>query len=237
MREYCGEHNGQDMKEEAARSGLDISMLTAAFGLAAALHDGQVRKGSEAPYLGHLLGVTELVMAFGGTSIEIAAALLHDAVEDTGGRARLVDIERTCGAEVATIVDACSDSFTDTTAGAHKEAWLVRKSRYIDHLASGDVPNGAVLVSACDKLHNLATTRLDFEAVGEPVWERFKTGYPGQLWYYRSVLGLYRSSPDPRVREVAQRLGRELHLLEDALQQAGHNLSDTDDLPFEEEST
>jgi hypothetical protein len=39
------------------------------------------------------------------------------------------------------------------------------------------------------------------------------------------------------VREVAQRLGRELQLLEDALQQAGHNLSDTDDLPFEKEST
>jgi len=227
---------GQDKKGQAAREGLDISMLTAAFGLAATLHNGQVRKGSEAPYLGHLLGVAELVMVFGGTSIEIAAALLHDAVEDTGGRARLMDIERTCGTEVAAVVDACSDSFTDTTTGVRKEAWLVRKSRYIDHLASGDLPNGAVLVSACDKLHNLSATRLDFEAVGEPVWERFKTGCPGQLWYYRSLLGVYRSSPDPRVGEVAQRLGRELQLLEDALQQAGHDLSVSDDLPFDEES-
>ncbi len=207
------------------RSGLEVARLSAAFGLAAIVHADQVRKGSATPYMAHLLGVTELVWVHGGTDIEAAAALLHDAVEDGGGAPRIDDITKACGAEVAAIVSACSDSFVDTTGGAGKVDWLVRKRTYIDHLQSTDAQPGALLVSACDKLHNLTATRKDYEADSEPIWGRFKTGWQGQLWYYRSLLGVYIACGDSRVRVVAGQIAGELGDLEDALRRRGHDVA------------
>ncbi|RME37216.1 MAG: bifunctional (p)ppGpp synthetase/guanosine-3',5'-bis(diphosphate) 3'-pyrophosphohydrolase, partial [Deltaproteobacteria bacterium] len=57
----------------------------AALVYAAQLHRQQVRKGSQTPYLAHLLAVTALVLEAGGDEDEAIAALLHDAVEDQGG--------------------------------------------------------------------------------------------------------------------------------------------------------
>jgi GTP pyrophosphokinase len=205
------------------RSGLEVARLSAAFALAAIVHADQVRKCSTTPYMAHLLGVTELVWVHGGTDTEAAAALLHDAVEDGGGDKRITDITRACGADVAAIVSACSDSFVDTTGGANKLDWLTRKRKYIDHLESTNLQPGALLVSACDKLHNLTATRKDYEVEGEPVWSRFKTGWRGQVWYYRSLLPVYTACDDPRVTVVASQIQAELGDLENALRQRGHD--------------
>lgn len=204
---------------------IDADLLANAFGLAVSIHARQLRKGSNTPYLGHLLGVTDLVFLFRGSDIEAAAALLHDAVEDGGGAAALDKVRSACGSDVAAIVEACSDSFIDTTGGKAKEAWLSRKRRYIHHLGGADVPSGAVLLSACDKLHNLTGTRIDYESAGEVVWERFSKGWAGQVWYYRSLLPVYEAAADSRVCPVARRLGIELRLLETALVEQGHDLS------------
>lgn len=166
---------------------------------------------------------------FGGSDVEAAAALLHDAVEDGGGETGLADISSACGDEVAAIVAACSDSTTDTTAGARKDPWVARKRRYLMHLGEPTIPRGAVLVSACDKLHNLTATRADYAMVGEELWGRFKTGWAGQVWLYRSLLEVYKDSQDPRVAPVAVRLGFELELLEHALCVHGHDLSNLGD--------
>lgn len=202
-----------------------VTVMARAFALAATVHAGQVRKGSDTPYLAHLLGVAELVVTLGGSEIEVAGALLHDAAEDGGGQARLDDISDQCGDAVAGIVAACSDSYVDTTSGAVKEAWLSRKQRYIDQLRAPDVADGAVLVSVCDKLHNLAATRSDYEAIGEPVWARFKTGWAGQVWYYRALLEVYLACPDHRVGRAGASLRSELERLEAALVRHGHDLS------------
>jgi hypothetical protein len=131
----------------------------------------------------------------------------------------LADIEKACGAPVA----ACSDSFTNASV-AGKEAWVPRKQRYVDHLHTSDVPVGAVLVSVCDKLHNLTATQFDYETLGEPLSGRFKTGWAGRVWYYRSLLDTYLACADPRVRKAAVQLGSKLELLEAALQRNGHDL-------------
>ena len=60
-------------------------------------HAQQLRKGTAVPYVAHLLGVTALVLEDGGGEDEAIAALLHEAVEDQGGRARLSDIEERFG--------------------------------------------------------------------------------------------------------------------------------------------
>jgi hypothetical protein len=212
----------------ARDDGWDYRRLEAAFRLAAESHRGQPRKGSDIPYLSHLLGVAELVMNFGGDDIETAAALLHDAVEDGGGRKRLEEIEAACGPEVARIVDLCSDSDVDTSTGHEKAPWLERKQRYIDHIgadADGAGPNqGALLVSACDKLHNLSSTVHDYDDLEREGWTRFKTGWSGQVWYYRELLQRYGQVGDELVLRVAEAIAGQLATLESRLRAGGHDV-------------
>jgi (p)ppGpp synthase/HD superfamily hydrolase len=56
------------------------------------VHGGHVRKGTNIPYFSHLMAVSATVIENGGSENEAVAALLHDAVEDQGGRPRLKDI-------------------------------------------------------------------------------------------------------------------------------------------------
>src|SRR4051794_37629048 len=109
----------------------------AAFLFARELHAGQKRKGTEIPYLAHLLAVSALVLEDGGDEDEAIAALLHDAVEDQGGRTTLERIREQFGTNVAAIVAACSD--TDLHA---KPPWRERKSAYIQHLRDPEIPPG-----------------------------------------------------------------------------------------------
>jgi (p)ppGpp synthase/HD superfamily hydrolase len=219
------------MAEGVGRRVIDSNLLTAAFALAAEAHRTQARKGGTVPYLTHLLGVAELVWLHDGTDVEAAAALLHDAVEDGGGKKMLTRITDRCNKVVAGIVQGCSDSLVDTTAGAGKEPWLERKERYLAGLGAHDP--STLLVSACDKLHNLRATRVDYEVLGDALWSRFnpESGWRGQLWYYTELLRIYREHGERRVRQVAELMGVELAGLRALLSARGHDPSDLDQ-PF-----
>lgn len=151
---------------------------------AARLHANQVRKGSDVPYISHLLAVTALVIEDGGDEDQAIAALLHDAVEDQGGYKTLAEIRRLYGGHVAEIVEALTDAFTNP-----KPPWRERKERYLDHLrqATPEVRR----VSLADKLHNARSILRDLRSDGEGVWDRFNGGKEGTLWYYRSLLGVF----------------------------------------------
>ena len=82
-----------------------------AFRYAHEVHNDQTRKGTTAPYVGHLMGVASIVLDDGGTEDEAIAGLLHDAAEDHGGRPRLEDIRARFGDQVARIVEDCTDSW------------------------------------------------------------------------------------------------------------------------------
>lgn len=143
------------------------------------LHREQTRKGSGAPYVAHVLGVSSLVLEYGGDEDCAIAALLHDAVEDQGGAAALEQIG-VFGSRVTAIVVACSDSM-----GEPKPPWRDRKEAYIRHLPSASAD--AQLVSACDKLHNARAILSDYRVLGEALWSRFTGGREGVLWYYQAV--------------------------------------------------
>src|SRR5512142_2644091 len=85
------------------------------------VHGGQVRKGTSIPYVAHLLAVAATVLEYGGSEDMAIAALLHDAVEDQGGEARLGDIRNRFGDHVADIVRSCSDSVVNASGGQPKE--------------------------------------------------------------------------------------------------------------------
>lgn len=150
------------------------------------IHRKQTRKQSEVPYVSHLLGVASLVIEENGTQTQAIAALLHDAVEDQGGLQRLDEIRDRFGSGVADIVEACTDSSEEP-----KPAWRPRKEAYLAHLPS--VPSEALLVSVADKVHNARSILMDLRSGGVGMFERFTGGRDGTLWYYRSLVGIYRS--------------------------------------------
>jgi len=180
----------------------DFSLVLAASSYAAEVHRHDVRKDTTIPYLSHLWSVAALVLEQGGDDHQVAAALLHDVVEDHGGVDQLHEIRTMFGADVAYLVEALSDSVVDTTAGEKKAPWRPRKEQYLDHLATAD--ERVALVSACDKLHNARCILADLRAEGAPMWERFNESDPGaQLWYYESLVSKLRANvPAPLAAEL-----------------------------------
>lgn len=81
-----------------------------ALSYAESLHRKQKRKGTDIPYISHLLIVSSLVLENGGSEDQAIAALLHDAVEDQGGEPRLFEIRQKYGDAVAQIVADCTDA-------------------------------------------------------------------------------------------------------------------------------
>jgi (p)ppGpp synthase/HD superfamily hydrolase len=157
---------------------------------AADLHRQQRRKGTDTPYIAHLLAVAAIALEHGASEDEAIAALLHDAVEDQGGAARLKEIRARYGDIVAEIVAGCTD-----TDEQHKPSWRPRKERYLARLRHE--PASVRLVSAADKLHNARSVLADYRALGEDLWPRFTGGREGTLWFYRAVVEALRYARQP----------------------------------------
>ena len=148
------------------------------------LHRKQSRKGANIPYISHLLSVAALVLENGGDEDEAIAALLHDAVEDQGGKATREAILNMFGKRVTEIVDGCTDADT-----IPKPPWRERKEQYIERLrhASSSVRR----VALADKLHNARSILRDLSRDGEAIWDKFKGRKEGTLWYYRTLLEVF----------------------------------------------
>ncbi len=167
-----------------------------ALGYTVGLHAEQPRKGSNIPYISHLLAVTAIVLEHGGTEDEAIAALLHDAIEDQGGAPTRDAIRHRYGKKVVAIVDGCTDA--ETTP---KPPWRERKEAYVAHIAHAS--RSVRLVSATDKLHNVRSIIADYRQVGDKVWKRFTGRRDGTLWYYRALVDAFRAvEPSPLVDEL-----------------------------------
>jgi (p)ppGpp synthase/HD superfamily hydrolase len=175
---------------------------------AADVHEGQVKKGTEIAYLSHLLSVSALVIENDGDEDEAIAGLLHDSVEDRGdtyesrhgatpptGRGALKhDIGKLFGERVRDLVMHCTDDeYLPEGKPSQKgtpEEWKARKRAYLDKLAK-QADTGALRVSCADKLHNARAILVDYETLGDEVWQRFRAkNKTDQLWYYRSLAGI-----------------------------------------------
>ena len=151
---------------------------------AAEVHKTQKRKGTDIPYIAHLLAVASIALEYGANEDEAIAALLHDAPEDAGGQDRLEEIRQQFGDIVADIVQDCSDTFD-----IPKPPWKKRKKEYIDSIEGKS--SSSRFVSAADKLHNARSILLDYRTIGDALWPRFATGKVDVLWYYRSLVTAY----------------------------------------------
>jgi len=168
-----------------------------AFAVARRYHADQTRKTDDTPYISHLMAVSALVTEHGGSQVQAAAALLHDAIEDTPmTHAHLTEL---VGAAVADIVLECTD---DTDRGDESlmtreqrlTDWRRRKDVYLERLAHK--PDGApsLLVVLADKTHNSEQAAREIQrwrAAGKDVtefWANFNAPRESQQWWYRSLL-------------------------------------------------
>ena len=189
---------------------------------AAGKHRGDLRKGTEIPYLSHLWSVAALVLEHGGDDEQVMAALLHDVAEDHGGETVLAEIRIEFGEEVGRLVAGLSDSLVDTSTGEVKPPWKTRKERYLAHLAEADARTA--LVSACDKLHNSRCILADLRRVGPELWQRFSVTDPSkQLWYYDGLVAALAPPkvPDTLADELARTVRQIRTLTEHSATEAG----------------
>jgi (p)ppGpp synthase/HD superfamily hydrolase len=157
--------------------------LAAALELAARVHGPGGRKGTGVPYLAHLLAVTGLVLEDGGTEEEAIAALLHDSVEEGGGRPLLEQIGERFGPRVAEIVEGCSEEIDGPGPGS----WRDRKERYLAHLP--EVDDDAVLrVSLADKLQNARSLA---RTLRRGQYREDEVTPEDRLWYYERLADFF----------------------------------------------
>jgi len=179
--------------------------------LATQAHGGQIRKGTEnalgiaVPYITHPVAVAALVVRYGGDEDQAIAGLLHDVLED-GGPQWAGPIQSQFGDRVLGMVQACTDGMPDATG--QKPPWKERKVAYLAHLAesSGD----ALLVSACDKLHNLSCIVADVQDIGDAVFERFTASKDQTIWYYTELAGVLTDRVPDRLGKAIQAALRDL---------------------------
>ena len=157
-------------------------LLERAVRFASEAHRHQMRKGSTVPYISHPIQVAWLLVRAGFTDEALlAAAVLHDVVEDCG--VTLEELRQEFSPAVAEIVAKLSERKYDEHG--RRRSWEERKREHLAELAAA--PLAVRAVALADKLHNLETTALDLSA-GEPVWERFNAPRERLLEYYREAI-------------------------------------------------
>ena len=186
--------------------------LPTALASATELHEGQVRKGSNVPYISHLMGVAAIALEYGANEDQAIAALLHDALEDGPEYSNLHSttieacIEQQYGPEVLRLVWGATDEAA--SQGAPKRPWLERKAAYLDSLCDKD--NAQLLVVMSDKLYNARTILADLRCHGPEVFDRFTSGLTGTLAYYRALSNLLTAITSERAAPRLQDLAHEI---------------------------
>lgn len=183
---------------------------------ASVTHRHQRRKGTDIPYMTHLLHVSSYVLEFGGKEDQAIAGLLHDTMEDWG--VKKSELKKHFGTSVAQMVEDCSDY----KGWGPKAPWRERKEKYLKSLSRKEPTS--LLVTACDKLHNSQCIVRDLRYEGTVAWRRFKDRRPQDiLWYYRSILKALKkqerrfpSAEKKNIKALFSELARtveEMHLL------------------------
>jgi (p)ppGpp synthase/HD superfamily hydrolase len=138
-------------------------------------HNGQTRKTSGAPYIGHPFLVAKILQGAGMPPKVIVAGLLHDTVEDTD--ITIEDIQKEFGDEIAALVAYNTEE--------KEHSWEERKEHTIEQLKTGTLHQKALVVS--DKYANLLELIRNYSELGDAIWNSFKRGKQQQYWYFSGV--------------------------------------------------
>lgn len=157
--------------------------LLDAFALASEVHHNVIKKGTEYPFLYHPLAVAALVLKYGGNEAQVQAAFLHDTISDSEITPQR--LTEKFGAEVSRLAYAFSDPQMSEEVARD---WQKTRQAYLDKIASQD--DDALLVVACEELHELGELMSDLRRVGADAWQRFSAPPHAVFWYFREIMVL-----------------------------------------------
>ena len=163
-----------------------MELVSEAIMFAVKAHDGMRRKKSELPYILHPMEAAVIVGTMSDDQNLIAAAALHDVVEDAG--VTLEEVEERFGKRVRELVGAeTEDKRADLPP---TDTWRIRKEESLEVLRNTD-DMGVLIVWLGDKLANMRSIYRDFKVEGVQMWQRFnQKDVNEQAWYYRSIIKL-----------------------------------------------
>ena len=163
-----------------------MELVSEAIAFAAKVHDGMRRKKSDAPYILHPMEAAVIVGTMTEDQNLIAAAALHDVVEDAN--ITIDEIEEKFGKRVRELVESETE---DKRADLPPEStWRIRKEESLAVLKNTE-DIGVLMVWLGDKLANMRAIYRDFKVEGNALWQRFnQKDVSEQAWYYRSIVNL-----------------------------------------------
>ena len=163
-----------------------MELVSEAIAFAVKAHDGMRRKKSESPYILHPMEAAVIVGTMTDDQNLIAAAALHDVVEDAG--ISILEIEDRFGVRVRELVESETE---DKRADLPPEStWRIRKEESLRVLRDSD-DIAVLMVWLGDKLANMRAIYRDFKVEGVQLWQRFhQKNVAEQAWYYRSIVQL-----------------------------------------------
>lgn len=160
-----------------ANKPLNTELLDRAIAFAVRAHAGTERRGKGFPYIVHPLEAMAIVSTITPDQELLAAAVLHDTVEDTD--VTIDDIRAEFGERVASLVKVDS-------VGDDEGTWHERKKKAIDLIANA--PRDAKIVALGDKLSNMRAIARDYYEQGDTLWNLFRTNDPKEHeWHYRGL--------------------------------------------------
>ena len=160
---------------------IDTSLLDRAITFAVKAHQGMERKGKGFPYIVHPMEAVCIVATMTNDQELLAAAALHDVIEDTDTTAD--DLKKEFGERVAMLVEAESD---DKTGGSKADTWHQRKQDTLDRLRNADLD--IKIVALGDKLSNMRAIAHDYAVLGDELWNRFTVKDPAEhAWRYHAL--------------------------------------------------
>lgn len=160
---------------------IDTSLLDRAITFAVKAHQGMERKGKGFPYIVHPMEAVCIVATMTNDQELLAAAALHDVIEDTDTTAD--DLKKEFGECVAMLVEAESE---DKTGGSKAETWHQRKQDTLDRLRNADLD--IKIVALGDKLSNMRAIAHDYAVLGDELWNRFTVKDPAEhAWRYHAL--------------------------------------------------
>ena len=165
-----------------ANKPLDTSLLDRAIMFAVRAHAGTERRGKGFPYIIHPMEAMEIVSTMTSDQELLAAAALHDVVEDTPYTEE--DIRAEFGDRIASIVAAESDTFQEGVS--EEDSWHSRKRAAIERLAKASMDANTVALG--DKLSNMRAIARDYSILGDKLWDIFHAKDPkDHEWHYRGL--------------------------------------------------
>lgn len=174
-----------------ANKALNTELLDRAIIFAVRAHAGTERRGKGFPYIVHPMEAMEIVATMTPDQELLAAAALHDTVEDTDVTVEQIRAE--FGDRIASLVAAESDAFVEGVS--EEDSWHDRKKAAIDRLAKA--PHDAKIVALGDKLSNMRAIARDYAVQGDALWNLFHAKDPkDHAWHYRGLADSLRELQD-----------------------------------------